>query len=118
MKAFIAALIAISLATGCHYGPKIENLNLASSPRGASVQVTKVNGEVRGELLAVNDDGLIVLGRDWLSVQLRGRNAARSGEACDAAPDQPFPAGHHAGDQGQAPDDVSAIEALICFRPR
>ena len=69
MKPFIAALIAISLATGCHYGPKIENLNLASSPRGASVQVTRVTGGVSGELLAVNDDGLVVLdGRRMVTI--------------------------------------------------
>jgi hypothetical protein len=85
MKPFIAALIAIALATGCHYGPKIENLNFASSPRGASVQVTRVNGAVSGELLAINDDGLVVLeGRRMVTVpfpEIRDARFAEIGSA-------------------------------------
>lgn len=68
MKPIIAALIVASLAAGCRYGPKMENLNLARSPRGAVVEVTGANGVVNGELLAVDDDGLVVLdGRRMLT---------------------------------------------------
>lgn len=81
MKPFIAALVTISLAAGCHYGPKIENLNLASSPRGANVQVTRVNGAVSGELLAVNDDGFVVLeGRRMVTVPFSEIRDARFAE--------------------------------------
>ncbi len=69
MKPFIAALITISLAAGCRFGPKMENLNIARSPRGAVVQVTRATGAVSGELLAVNDDGLVVLeGRRMVTI--------------------------------------------------
>lgn len=85
MKPFIAVVIAISLAAGCRYGPRIENLNLASSPRGAVVQVTRVTGGLSGELLAVEDDGLVVLeGRRMVTVpfsEIREANFTQIGSA-------------------------------------
>ncbi|MDQ3697796.1 MAG: hypothetical protein M3373_07200 [Gemmatimonadota bacterium] len=61
MKTSIAVLLAISLAAGCRFGPQIENFDLARSPRGAIVHVTRATGAVSGELLAVTEDGLVVL---------------------------------------------------------
>ncbi|MDP9201904.1 MAG: hypothetical protein M3P26_08235 [Gemmatimonadota bacterium] len=85
MKPFIAALITLSLAAGCRYGPKIENLNLASSPRGAAVQVTRTTGGVSGELLAVNEDGLVVLeGRRMVTVPFSEIRDARFAEVGSA----------------------------------
>lgn len=81
MKPFIAALITILLAEGCRFGPRMENLSLASSPRGAVVQVTRATGGVRGELLAVNDDGLVVLdGRRMVTIPFSEIRDARFAE--------------------------------------
>ena len=69
MRPFTLALITLSFASGCRVGPRIENLNLASSPRGTVVEVTRTSGSVRGELLAVNDDAIVVLeGRRMVTI--------------------------------------------------
>lgn len=81
MKPFIAALIAVQLATGCHYGPRMENLNLARSPRGAVVQLTSAGRTWSGELLAVGADGLVLLeGRRMVSVPFSQIRDARPTE--------------------------------------
>lgn len=81
MKHFIAALIAISLAAGCRFGPNKADLHVATSPRGADVQITTGSGGVNGELLAVNDDGLVVLdGRRMVTVPFTEIRDARFAE--------------------------------------
>ncbi|HEU4748584.1 MAG TPA: hypothetical protein VFS56_08800 [Gemmatimonadaceae bacterium] len=61
MTRLFAALIAISLAAGCRFGPKMEKLSIASSPRGAMIEAATLTGPVNGELLSVTDDGVVVL---------------------------------------------------------
>ncbi len=69
MRPFIAALIAISLAAGCSFGPSKANLRVATSPLGAAVQLSTKTARVNGELLAVNDSGLVLLdGRRMMTV--------------------------------------------------
>lgn len=70
MKPFIAAILAASLVTGCRFGPKIEEFQLARVPRGALAQVSRTSGQLNnGELLAVDSVGLVILeGRRMVSV--------------------------------------------------
>jgi len=63
MTKFIAAVIAASLLSGCRFGPRMETLDIARSPRGAMIELATFTGEVNGELLAVSDDGLVVLAK-------------------------------------------------------
>lgn len=66
MKPIFAALVAVSLAAACRFGPKIEQVSLARSPRGALYEVTRVAGAVNGELLAVTNEGLVLLDRQHM----------------------------------------------------
>ena len=78
---FAAALIAVSLVTGCRLGPRLENVQLARAPRGAMMQVTRVSGVVNGELLAVTEDALVVLeGKRMVTVPFAEIRDARSPE--------------------------------------
>lgn len=61
MTRLFAALIAVSLATGCRFGPKMEKLSIARSPSGAAIEAATFTGPVKGELLSVTDDGVVVL---------------------------------------------------------
>lgn len=81
MRLFVAALLAVSLVTACRFGPRIEQVSLARSPRGAMYEVKRVAGVVNGELLAVTDEGLIVLeGRRMVTVPFADIRDARSTE--------------------------------------
>jgi hypothetical protein len=81
MKPFFTALVAMSMVTGCRFGPKIEQVSLARSPRGAMYEVTKFVGVVNGELLAVIDDGLVVLeGQRMVTVPFSEIRDARTSE--------------------------------------
>jgi hypothetical protein len=81
MKSLYAALIAVSLIAGCRFGPKIDQVSLARSPRGALYEVTTVTRVVYGELLAVTDDGLILgEGRRMVTVPFSEIRDARSSE--------------------------------------
>lgn len=78
---FTAGLIAVSLVTGCRFGPKLENVTLAKTPRGTMMEVTRISGVVNGELLAVTDDALVVLeGRRIVTVPFVEIRDARSSE--------------------------------------
>lgn len=61
MTKFFAALIALSLVAGCRFGPRMETVSLARSPRGAMMELATLTGPVNGELLAVNDDDVVIL---------------------------------------------------------
>lgn len=82
MQKFLAAgLIAVSLVAGCRFGPKLENVSVARSPRGAMMQVTRLSGVINGELLAVTDDALVVLaGTRMVTVPFAEIRDARSSE--------------------------------------
>lgn len=81
MQHLATALIAVSLVAGCRFGPKIEDVQLARSPRGTMMQVTTVNRALAGELLAVTDSALVVLeGRRMVTVPFVEIRDARSSE--------------------------------------
>ena len=81
MRKLLAASIALSLVTACRYGPKLENVSLARSPRGTMMEVTRLTGATNGELLAVAEDGLVVLeGRRMVNVPFVEIRDARSSE--------------------------------------
>lgn len=61
MTRLFAALVAISLATGCRFGPKMEKLSVARGPGGAAIEAATLTGPVNGELVSVTDDGVVVL---------------------------------------------------------
>ena len=81
MRKLLAASIALSLVTACRYGPRLENVSLARSPRGTMMEVTRLTGSTNGELLAVAEDGLVVLeGRRMVNVPFVEIRDARSAE--------------------------------------
>ena len=81
MRHLVTALIAVSLVTSCRFGPKLEDMHLARSPRGTTMQVTTVGRAVSGELLAVTDSGLVVLeGRRMVTIPFVEIRDARSSE--------------------------------------
>lgn len=81
MKPFFAALIVVSLAAACRFGPKIEQVSLARSPRGAMYAVTRAVGTVNGELLTVTDEGFVVLdGQRMVTIPFAEIRDARSPE--------------------------------------
>jgi len=61
------SLAAVSLSA-CHVGPQIKDLDLASSPEGATVEVhvSAADGQDKlkfeGELLEIRDDGIVFSG--------------------------------------------------------
>ncbi len=64
MKRSVWAGLALALfpATGCiNIGPHPEPFKLASQPNGASAHIVSSLGEISGELLAVQSDGVIIL---------------------------------------------------------
>ena len=55
-------LIAIIFCVGCwRVGPSGMELDLARSPNGATLNVLTPTQHVQGELLAVRDDGIVIL---------------------------------------------------------
>jgi hypothetical protein len=55
-------LITALCSVACfHIGPSAENFPLASRPNGATVTVQTAGQTVAGELLAVRDDGVVIL---------------------------------------------------------
>jgi len=61
MTRLFAGLIALTLVAGCRYGPRMETVGLARSPRGAMMELATLTGPVNGELLAVKEDGVVIL---------------------------------------------------------
>ncbi|HEX9084221.1 MAG TPA: hypothetical protein VF836_05755 [Gemmatimonadaceae bacterium] len=57
----LATVAAFALA-GCHMGSSGANLPVANQPGGASVSLRTSSGAYSGELLAVQDDGVIISG--------------------------------------------------------
>lgn len=54
--------ITVLCSAACfHIGPSAENFPLASRPNGATVTVQTTSQSVAGELLAVRDDGVVIL---------------------------------------------------------
>ncbi|HEY5021107.1 MAG TPA: hypothetical protein VII30_01335 [Gemmatimonadaceae bacterium] len=55
-------LIAVLCSVACiHVGPSAEKFPLALSPNGATVTIQTTSQAVVGELLAVRDDGIVIL---------------------------------------------------------
>lgn len=56
------SLISVICCVGCfHVGPSGTELDLARIPNGATLTVQTSTQRVEGELLAVRDDGLVIL---------------------------------------------------------
>jgi len=69
----LALALAILPIAGCHVGPQIEQTDLGRKPHGAAVVVQlkakpmAKKAEHQGELLAVRDDGLVLLKEEGVS---------------------------------------------------
>jgi hypothetical protein len=62
-------LITALCSVACfHIGPSAENFPLASRPNGAPVTVQTTSQSVAGELLAVRDDGVVILHESRLAL--------------------------------------------------
>jgi hypothetical protein len=59
----IILLLGLGLAS-CAIGTRVEDVELARVPRGATVQLQTRSGPVEGELLEVQDTALVVLTRE------------------------------------------------------
>lgn len=55
-------LLSVLFLTGCSFGPRPATHPLARSPAGAQVAVVLDTGRVKGELLAADSNGIVVLG--------------------------------------------------------
>jgi len=58
----ILATVAAFALAGCHMGSSGANLPVANQPGGAHVSLRTTGGAYSGELLAVQDDGVIISG--------------------------------------------------------
>jgi hypothetical protein len=56
-----SAVLLVVLLAGCSIGPRGETTTLALSPRGAQIELVTLNGELRGELLEMRGDGVVLL---------------------------------------------------------
>ena len=63
-----ALSLMLVLLSACHVGPQIKDLDLASNPEGAKVEVQVLPAgeqgklEFEGELLEIRDDGIVISG--------------------------------------------------------
>ena len=60
MKRVIVVLAFLSLAS-CSYGMTAEKFQPARDPHGVETHVTTASGELRGELIELQDSGMIIL---------------------------------------------------------
>jgi hypothetical protein len=58
----ILSTVAFFAVAGCHFGMRGADLPVASQPDGARVSLRTASGAYAGELLAVQDDGVIISG--------------------------------------------------------
>ncbi len=56
----LLAFLSLSIV-GCHMGARAETMAVATSPVGATANLTLAQGSTSGELLAVEDTGLLIL---------------------------------------------------------
>lgn len=61
MKRPLIALLVASCAAACSYGMTVEKLRHTSSPGGAIARVTTTSAQFTGELIEVQDAGLLIL---------------------------------------------------------
>jgi hypothetical protein len=61
MKHVVIILLAVSSAGACRYGMTAEKFTPASSPHGVAARVTTADAVLTGELLQVQDAGLLLL---------------------------------------------------------
>jgi hypothetical protein len=64
IRRFLAATSVILAASSCTIGTQLSSVDAANSPRGSSGTITTRAGddrEIAGELIAVQEDGLLVL---------------------------------------------------------
>ena len=66
MKRPALFLIVLLALAGCRFGPSLKNFEPAHSPGGAEAILMLDLRNLRGELLALRDDGLVVLAKDEL----------------------------------------------------
>jgi hypothetical protein len=57
----LAALMAAALLTGCYFGPQVRDFAFTQGPQGVSVSAESARGAIAGELLAVDQEGLLLL---------------------------------------------------------
>lgn len=67
----IRALLTVSLfvfAAGCVFGPSVRQVQRDLSPAGTHAEITLRTVRIEGELLALHDDGLLLLNRTVLTL--------------------------------------------------
>ena len=57
----LAAILLTASVTACSYGMTVEQLEHTSSAHGAAVRITTAGPEFRGELLEVQETGVLIL---------------------------------------------------------
>ena len=67
MNRILATLLLLGLA-GCTHGPRLKNFDAAYGPSGvaSTVQIYGVSAEVDGELIAVEDEAIVIALQDRL----------------------------------------------------
>ena len=61
MNRTLIALALASVLSGCSYGMTAEKFRPATDPHGVTATITTSGGELRGELIELQDAGLILL---------------------------------------------------------
>lgn len=61
MRQTLIVLLAATVAQACSYGMTTARFGPASSPRGVSTRITTSSLELRGELIEVQESGLLIL---------------------------------------------------------
>jgi hypothetical protein len=82
MKNTIMALsLVVAVASACHHGQRVESMTMPTQPNGAQAIIETSSGPLSGELLAGEDDGLILLsGNRLVRVPLAEIRTARFNE--------------------------------------
>lgn len=57
----IALIVVLAVAAACHHGTQVESLSTPTQPNGAQAILILNGGTYSGELLAVEDRGLVLL---------------------------------------------------------
>lgn len=64
----LATMLLLALSACVNVGTQVENFSVASQPNGAMATIQTSSGVVNGELLAVQDDGVIVLNNSLMEL--------------------------------------------------
>lgn len=61
MNRILIALVLVSSAAACSYGMTAEKFRPATDPHGVMARITTGGGELRGEVIELQDAGMVIL---------------------------------------------------------